>query len=199
MNTIQELLNSNKEEAKEHKDNALEKAVIKNIERKERKLDEDYQNLSQLENKVWLKVLTLACPFIGTLLGVGWSLFQLETDKQQLTLIIGLLVSTIIGNILGGILSLLITNSELQRTEIDMYNGMKTKHIKDNLEKEQAIKDKDKVEFEYKKLFEETTQLRKEHEEKLMREEVERRVKEKEKEIEARVQEELNKRKPLEE
>lgn len=191
MNTIRELLSS--------KEEALENVVIKNKERKERKLDQDYKDLSQLENKMWLKILTFACPFIGTLLGVFWSLFQLGVDKEQLTLVIGLLISTTIGNVIGGILSAIITNSELQRTEIDMYNGMKTKHLKDDFEKEQAIKERTKLQKDYDELLTNTTQLRKEHEEKIMQEEVERRVKEKEKEIEARVQEELNKRKLSEE
>lgn len=199
MNTINELLNSNKEAVEEKsKENALEKAVIKNKERKERKLDEDYKKLSQLENKLWLKILTFACPFIGTLLGVVWSLFSLGIEKEYLKIIGGLLVSTVIGNIIGGILSALITNSELERTEIDMYNGMKTKHIKDDFEREQALKDRDKAETEYKKLFDETTQLRKEYEERKMKEEIDRRVKEKEAQInslvEQRIEEEVKKR-----
>ena len=195
MNTIEELLNSNKEEVKE---NALEKAIIKNKERKERKLDEDYKNLSQLENKMWLKILTFACPFIGTLLGVVWSLFSLGIEEEYLKIIGGLLISTVIGNVIGGILSAIITNSELQRTEIDMYNGMKTKHIKSDYEREQAIKDRDKAESNYKKLFDETTQLRKEHEERIIQQEVEKRTKEKEAEInllvEQRIEEEVKKR-----
>lgn len=199
MNTIKDLLSS-KDEVKEEKpkENSIEKAVIKNKERKERKLDDDYKNLSQLENKMWLRILTFACPFIGTLLGVVWSLFSLGIEKEYLKIIAGLLISTVIGNIIGGILSAIITNSELERTEIDMYNGMKTKHIKDDFEKEQAIKDKNKIESDYKKLFDETTQLRKEHEEKLMKEEVDRRVKQREAEInslvEQRIEKEVKKR-----
>ena len=197
MNTIEELLNSSKEESKP-KETALEKVVLKNQERKERKLDEDYKNLSQLENKMWLKILTFACPFIGTLLGVVWSLFSLGIEEEYLKIIGGLLISTVIGNVIGGILSAIITNSELQRTEIDMYNGMKTKHLKSDYEREQAIKDRDKAESNYKKLFDETTQLRKEHEERIIQQEVEKRTKEKEAEInllvEQRIEEEVKKR-----
>lgn len=197
MNTISELLSSKKAEEKP-KENTLEKAVIKNKERKERKLDQDYKDLSQLQNKMWLKIITFACPFIGTVLGVFWSLFQLGIDKQQLTLVIGLLVSTAIGNVVGGILSAVITNSELERTEIDMYNGMKTKHLKDDFEKEQAIKEKTQLQSSYDELLKDTTQLRKEHEEKIRNEEVERRVKEKEAQInslvEQRIEEEVKKR-----
>jgi hypothetical protein len=197
MNTISELLSSKKAEEKP-KENTLEKAVIKNKERKERKLDQDYKDLSQLQNKMWLKIITFACPFIGTVLGVFWSLFQLGIDKQQLTLVIGLLVSTAIGNVVGGILSAVITNAELERTEIDMYNGMKTKHLKDDFEKEQAIKEKTQIQSSYDELLKDTTQLRKEHEEKIRNEEVERRVKEKEAQInslvEQRIEEEVQKR-----
>ena len=131
-------------------------------------------------------------------MGVVWSLFSLGIEKEYLKIIGGLLVSTVIGNIIGGILSALITNSELERTEIDMYNGMKTKHIKDDFEREQALKDRDKAETEYKKLFDETTQLRKEYEERKMKEEIDRRVKEKEAQInslvEQRIEEEVKKR-----
>lgn len=198
MNTIGELLNSNKEEDKAVKENLVEKAVLKNKERKERKLDEDYKTLSQLENKLWLKILTFACPFIGTMLGVVWSLFSLGIEKEYLKIIGGLLISTVIGNIIGGILSAIITNAELQRTEIDMYNGMKTKHLKSDYEKDQAIKDRDKAQNDYKKLFDETTQLRKEYEERKIQEEVNRRFKAKEAEInslvEQRIEEEVQKR-----
>ena len=84
MNTIEELLNSKKTEVEEEKpkENVLEKKVLKNKERKERKLDQDYKELTQLENKTWLKILVFACPFIGTVLGVFWSLFQLGVDKE---------------------------------------------------------------------------------------------------------------------
>jgi hypothetical protein len=196
MNTIEELLNSNKGE--KPKETILEKAIIKNQERKERKLEEDYKELSQLENKLWLKILTFACPFIGTMLGVVWSLFSLGIEEEYLKIIGGLLISTVIGNIIGGILSAIITNAELQRTEIDMYNGMKTKHLKSDYEKDQAIKDRDKAQNDYKKLFDETTQLRKEYEERKIQEEVNRRFKAKEAEInslvEKRIEEEVQKR-----
>ena len=200
MNTIEELLNSKKTEVEEEKpkENVLEKKVLKNKERKERKLDQDYKELTQLENKTWLKILVFACPFIGTVLGVFWSLFQLGVDKEQLTLVIGLLISTSIGNILGGLLSSKLTNDELSRTEIDMYNGMKTKHLKSEYEREQAIKDKNKAETDYQKLFDETTQLRKEYEERKIQEEVNRRIAEKEAQInslvEQRIEEEVQKR-----
>lgn len=198
MNTIGELLNSKKkEENKEDKvvkESVVEEAVLKHRERKQRKLDEDYKELTQLENKTWVRVLAFACPFIGTLFGVFWSLFSLGIDKAQLVLVIGLLVSTAIGNVLGGLLSSKLTNDELFRTEVDMYNGMKTKHLKSEYEREQALKDKHKAEEDYKKLFDETAQLRKEHEERKIQEEVNRRMAEKEKEIEARVELELNKR-----
>lgn len=198
MNTIGELLNSKKTEEEKPKENTLEKVVIKNKERKERKLDQDYKDLSQLENKMWLKILTFACPFIGTMLGVIWSLFSLGIEKEYLRIIGGLLISTIIGNIIGGILSAIIANAELERTEIDMYNGMKTKHIKSDFEKEQAIKEKTQMQSSYDELLKDTTQLRKEHEEKIRNEEVERRVKEKEAQInslvEQRIEEEVQKR-----
>ena len=199
MNTIEELLNSNEEKVEEKpKENALEKAVIKNKERKERKLDEDYKSLTQLENKTWLKVLTFACPLMGTLLSLFWCLFSLGIDKEYLKIIGGTLIANIVGNILGGLLSALITNSELQRTEIDMYNGMKTKHIKSDYERERALEDKKKAEEDYKKLFDETTQLRKDYEERKIQEEVNRRTAEKEAQInslvEQRIEEEVKKR-----
>lgn len=197
MNTINELLSS-KEEEVEIKETTLEKKVLKNKERKERKLDQDYKDLTQLENKTWLKILVFACPFIGTVLGVFWSLFQLGVDKEQLVLVIGLLISTSIGNVLGGLLSAKLTNDELARTEIDMYNGMKTKHMKSEYEREQALKDKTKAEEEYKKLFDETTQLRKDYEERKIQEEVAKRMAAKEKEIEERIQLEIDKRVALE-
>lgn len=199
MNTINELLSSKEEkEEVEIKETTLEKKVLKNKERKERKLDQDYKELTQLENKTWVKILAFACPFIGTLFGVFWSLFTLGVDKAQLVLVVGLLVSTAVGNVLGGLLSAKITNDELSRTEIDMYNGMKTKHMKSEYEREQALKDKTKAEEEYKKLFDETTQLRKDYEERKIQEEVARRMAEKEKEIEERIQLEIDKRVALE-
>lgn len=199
MNTIGELLSSKeKKEEVEVKETALEQKVLKNKERKERKLDQDYKDLTQLENKTWLKILVFACPFIGTVLGVFWSLFQLGVDKAQLVLVIGLLISTSIGNVLGGLLSAKLTNDELARTEIDMYNGMKTKHMKSEYEREQALKDKTKAEEDYKKLFDETTQLRKDYEERKIQEEVARRMAAKEKEIEERIQLEIDKRVALE-
>lgn len=199
MNTIGELLNSKETEVEEKpKENRIEKAVIKNKERKERKLDQDYKDLSQLENKTWLRVLTFACPFIGTMLGVIWSLFSLGIEKEYLRIIGGLLVSTVIGNIIGGILSAMITNSELQRTEIDMYNGMKTKHLKDDFEREQAIKERTQIQSSYDELLKDTTQLRKEHEERKIQEEVNRRLAEKEAQINSlvdqRIEEEVQKR-----
>lgn len=197
MNTIGELLSSKNEEEKP-KENRIEKAVIKNKERKERKLDQDYKDLSQLENKTWLRVLTFACPFIGTMLGVIWSLFSLGIEKEYLRIIGGLLISTVIGNIIGGILSAMITNSELQRTEIDMYNGMKTKHLKDDFEREQAIKERTQIQSSYDELLKDTTQLRKEHEERKIQEEVNRRLAEKEAQINSlvdqRIEEEVQKR-----
>lgn len=197
MNTIEELLSSKNEEEKP-KENRIEKAVIKNKERKERKLDQDYKDLSQLENKTWLRVLTFACPFIGTMLGVIWSLFSLGIEKEYLRIIGGLLISTVIGNIIGGILSAMITNSELQRTEIDMYNGMKTKHLKDDFEKDQAIKERTQIQKSYDELLKDTTQLRKEHEERKIQEEVNRRLAEKEAQINSlvdqRIEEEVQKR-----
>ena len=199
MNTINELLSSKEEkEEVEIKETTLEKKVLKNKERKERKLDQDYKELTQLENKTWVKILAFACPFIGTLFGVFWSLFTLGVDKAQLVLVVGLLVSTAIGNVLGGLLSAKITNDELARTEIDMYNGMKTKHLKSEYDKEQAIKDKNKAEADYNKLFDETTQLRKDYEERKIQEEVARRMAEKEKEIEERIQLEIDKRVEIE-
>lgn len=198
MNTIGELLSSKEKEEVEVKESVLEQKVLKNKERKERKLDQDYKDLTQLENKTWLKILVFACPFIGTVLGVFWTLFQLETDKEQLVLVIGLLISTSIGNVLGGLLSTKLTHDELSRTEIDMYNGMKTKHMRSEYEREQALKDKHKAEEDYKKLFDETTQLRKDYEERKIQEEVARRMKEKEKEIEERIQLEIDKRVALE-
>lgn len=199
MNTIGELLNSKETEVEEKpKENRIEKAVIKNKERKERKLDQDYKDLSQLENKTWLRVLTFACPFIGTMLGVIWSLFSLGIEKEYLRIIGGLLISTVIGNIIGGILSAMITNSELQRTEIDMYNGMKTKHLKDDFEREQAIKERTQIQKSYDELLKDTTQLRKEHEERKIQEEVNRRLAEKEAQINSlvdqRIEEEVQKR-----
>jgi hypothetical protein len=132
------------------------------------------------------------------MLGVVWSLFSLGIEEEYLKIIGGLLISTVIGNIIGGILSAIITNAELQRTEIDMYNGMKTKHLKSDYEKDQAIKDRDKAQNDYKKLFDETTQLRKEYEERKIQEEVNRRFKAKEAEInslvEKRIEEEVQKR-----
>lgn len=199
MNTIGELLSSKeKKEEVEVKESVIEQKVLKNKERKERKLDQDYKDLTQLESKTWLKILVFACPFIGTVLGVFWSLFQLGVDKAQLVLVIGLLISTSIGNVLGGLLSAKLTNDELARTEIDMYNGMKTKHMKSEYEREQALKDKTKAEEDYKKLFDETTQLRKDYEERKIQEEVARRMAEKEKEIEERIQLEIDKRVALE-
>ena len=199
MNTIGELLSSKeKKEEVEVKESVLEQKVLKNKERKERKLDQDYKDLTQLESKTWLKILVFACPFIGTVLGVFWSLFQLGVDKAQLVLVIGLLISTSIGNVLGGLLSAKLTNDELARTEIDMYNGMKTKHMKSEYEREQALKDKTKAEEDYKKLFDETTQLRKDYEERKIQEEVARRMAAKEKEIEERIQLEIDKRVALE-
>jgi hypothetical protein len=199
MNTINELLSSKEEkEEVEIKETTLEKKVLKNKERKERKLDQDYKELTQLENKTWVKILAFACPFIGTLFGVFWSLFTLGVDRAQLILVVGLLVSTAIGNVVGGLLSAKITNDELARTEIDMYNGMKTKHMKSEYEREQAIKDKNKAEADYNKLFDETTQLRKDYEERKIQEEVARRMAEKEKEIEERIQLEIDKRVEIE-
>ena len=200
MNTIGELLSSKEEVKKEEKTitENIENKVLKNKERRERKLDQDYKDLTQLESKTWVKVLAFACPFIGTVFGVFWSLFQLGIDKEELILVVGLLISTAIGNILGGLLSAKLTNDELARTEIDMYNGMKTKHMRSDYEREQALKDKNKAEEDYKKLFDETTQLRKEHEERKIQEEVARRMKEKEKEIEERIQLEIDKRVALE-
>lgn len=199
MNTIGELLSSRevKKEEKTITEN-IENKVLKNKERRERKLDQDYKELTQLESKTWVKVLAFSCPFIGTVFGVFWSLFQLGVDKAQLVLVVGLLVSTAIGNILGGLLSAKLTNDELARTEIDMYNGMKTKHLKSDYEREQALKDKAKAEEDYKKLFDETTQLRKDYEERKIQEEVARRIAEKEKEIEERIQLEIDKRVALE-
>lgn len=199
MNTIHELLSSKeKPEENKVKENKVEEVVLKNKERKARKLDEEYKDLTQLENKTWVKVLAFACPFLGTMFGVFWSLFTLGIDKAELVLVVGLLISTAIGNVIGGLLSAKLTNDELFRTEIDMYNGMKTKHMKSEYERERALEDKKKAEEDYQKLFNETTQLRKEYEERKIQEEVNRRLAEKEAQInllvDQRIEEEVQKR-----
>lgn len=195
MNTINELLSSNEEPEKvEIKENVIERKVEENKKRKVAKMDEEYQEISSIKSKTGVKILSFVAPFLGTIMGTIWSLFSLGIDKEKLTLIIGILVSTAIGNILGGVLSLKITSDELETTEIDMYKSMKTKHMKTDIMYEQLSKEKEELQQKHIKLIEDTDKLRKEHEERILKEKVEAQVKLREKEINDRVEAEINKR-----
>ena len=199
MNTINELLSSNKEEKEtkeetEIKTTIVEEKVLKNRERKQVKLDENYQELSNLNKKTGIKILSFLAPFLGTIMGVAWSLFSVGIEKEKMSLILGLLVSTAIGNIIGGIISLRITNDELSNTELDMYKSMKHKNMETDFNHKITLKELNDLKVTHEKLLIDTEKLRKENDERILEQQVQERLRIKEKEINDRVEEEVNKR-----
>ena len=127
-------------------------------------------------------------------MGVAWSLFSVGIEKEKMTLILGLLVSTAIGNIIGGIISLRITNDELSNTELDMYKSMKHKNMETDFNHKITLKELNDLKVIHEKLLIDTEKLRKENDERILEQQVQERLRIKEKEINDRVEEEVNKR-----